>query len=153
MSEDVFCKLKDLHHDVRARIEATADWKALQAVERAMGEVHALLPVAAVAAEVPAAVAADAEAPADVEADATEDAEVSVEAEAAPVAEAAEALPDEAGEAAPAAEEASEAPAVEAAPEAEAVSVPEIPAEHQALVEEIVSTGAAAAGTGGAATA
>ena len=168
MSEDVFCKLKDLHHDVRARIEATADWKALQAVERAMGDVHALLPVAAVAAEVPAAVAdatpvedvagepaavaADAEAPAEVEAEATQDAEVSVEAEAAPVVEAAEALPDEAVEAAPAAEEVTEYPTVEAAPEAEAVVAPEIPAEHQALVEEIVSTGAAAAGTGGVAT-
>lgn len=44
MTEEVFGKLKDLHSDVRARIEASPDWKILQAIERAMGEVRSFLP-------------------------------------------------------------------------------------------------------------
>ncbi len=46
MTEDVFGKLKDLRDDVRARIEASADWKALTALDRAVAEVKALMPEA-----------------------------------------------------------------------------------------------------------
>lgn len=44
MTEDVFGKLKGLCDDVRARIEATADWKTLTALERAAADVKSLLP-------------------------------------------------------------------------------------------------------------
>ena len=140
MSEDVFCKLKDLHHDVRTRIEATADWKALMAVERAMGDVKALLPVAAAEAPVVAAAEAAPEVAAEAEPIAAEDAETGADGDAA------EAL---------AADAPGEAATAEVAPasDAEPVAAPEIPAEHQALVEEIVSSGAVVAGTGDAATA
>ena len=38
MSADILSKLKTLHDDVRARIEASSDFKAMKAVERAIGE-------------------------------------------------------------------------------------------------------------------
>ena len=38
MSADILSKLKTLHDDVRARIEATPDFKAMKAVERVIGE-------------------------------------------------------------------------------------------------------------------
>src|SRR5512143_3495338 len=49
MSADILSKLKTLHEEVRARIEATPDFKAMKAVERAIGELDAILavPVAA----------------------------------------------------------------------------------------------------------
>ncbi len=43
MSADILSKLKTLHDDVRARIEATPDFKAMRAVERAIGELSDVL--------------------------------------------------------------------------------------------------------------
>ena len=43
MSVDILSKLKALHDDVRARIEATTDFKAMKAVEHAIGELAAVL--------------------------------------------------------------------------------------------------------------
>ena len=52
MSDDILSKLKALHDDVRARIEATTDFKAMKAVEHAIGELSAALaPVEAAVAE------------------------------------------------------------------------------------------------------
>lgn len=118
MSADVFGKLKTLHDEVRARIEATQDWKALVAVERALGEVKALLPVEARADDAAAEAIAEA---------AIEQAEAAVDAtEEAAVADAADTI--------------EEAAAPAEAGEASASNIAEIPAEHQALVEEIVAT-------------
>lgn len=190
MFEDVFGKLKSLHDEVRTRLEATPDWKALTAVERAMSEVKALLPVAAeekeevafaaaaavdncaqpvmtagetepATAEVePVVEEAAAETPTIEEVASAEPAaveQVAAEVEAESPAEAAsaaeteaptEATIDAADKASAVSEDAPAEPevATEATPEnvAESVVVPEIPAEHKALVEEIVSSGGAA---------
>ena len=40
MSADILSKLRTLHDDVRARIEASSDFKAMKAVERAIGELE-----------------------------------------------------------------------------------------------------------------
>ena len=75
MSDDILSKLRGLYEDVRARIEATTDFKAMKAVEHAIDE---LAPVVAPAKEVAAesTVAESAETPAE--------AAAPVEAEAAP---------------------------------------------------------------------
>ena len=125
MSEEVFGKLSELHGQVRARIEASPDWKVLQAVERAMGEVKSILPVAPVVAAVEAvAEAAAVEAPA---------------AEPAP----AEAAAEPAVAEAPAAEAPAVEAACEAAAEVEAASAAEatpVPAELQELAADVTST-------------
>ena len=41
MSDDILSKLRGLHDDVRARIEATSDFKAMKAVEHAIDELAA----------------------------------------------------------------------------------------------------------------
>ncbi len=140
MSEEVFGKLSELHGQVRARIEATPDWKVLQAVERAMGDVKSILPVA-----VAAVVAAPA-------------AEAPATAEAVPVEAAADA-PDEAVTEVAAAEPvAGEAPAeavVEAAAQ-EAVSATAetpLPAELVELVAGITTAAPEAAPAANGATA
>ena len=52
MSDDILSKLRGLHDDVRARIEATSDFKAMKAVEHAIDELAATVaPAEAVAAE------------------------------------------------------------------------------------------------------
>lgn len=56
MSEDVVGKLKGLCGDLQARIEASADYKTLKAVERALADIEALsAPVVVSAAEAPVA--------------------------------------------------------------------------------------------------
>ncbi|MGE0056338.1 MAG: hypothetical protein AB7S74_19250 [Hyphomicrobium sp.] len=138
MSEDVFAKLNSLHDEVRTRIEATLDWKALMAVERALNEVRGLLPTAAeeqpqVADE--AVLPMEAEAVAQVE-EADEPpglvAEAPVEAEAAPNKESEMAI-EEASSAETKAEESDTgAEALNATPPIE------IPEEHKVVLEEIV---------------
>ena len=101
MSEDILSKLKALHGDVQARIEASSDFKAMKAVERAIGELAAAIapaeePVAASEAVENAEATAEA-APAEAEAEVV----AAAEADAAEPAAAEEAVSD----AAPAAEE------------------------------------------------
>lgn len=133
MSEDVFGKLRDLHGEVRARIEASPDWKCLQAVERAMGEVKTLLPVMAEpvvseAAE-PVAVTAEPVAEAAVETAAPESAE-------APADAASEAAPEATSEAVA---EANAEAAPEASPSTPTEETP-VPAELETLVADITAT-------------
>ena len=153
MSEEVFGKLSELHGQVRARIEASPDWKVLQAVERAMGDVKSLLPVAPVVAAVEAV--AEAPAPAVTEAVA-EQAAPEVPAVAAVEHAVAEPPVPAIAEAA-AAEVAVEAPAPEsAAAIAETVETPAaetpVPAELKELVAEITATPEAAPPANGATT-
>jgi hypothetical protein len=146
MSHDVLAQLNGLRDHVRARIEATTDYKALMSVEKAIGEINALLPVAAEAAVAPVEAAAAEEAIADAATVATE-AVAEAEAEAPAEAVAAEEAPAEtATEAAVeevAVEEAPAEAAAEVAVEAAAeVTVPEIPAEDRPLVAELVAAAA-----------
>ena len=131
MSDDILSKLRGLYEDVRARIEATTDFKAMKAVEHAIDE---LAPVVAPAKEVAAesTVAESAETPAE--------AAAPVEAEAVPEA-AAPATADGAAETAAdepvAAEEAVAAGAAEAAAPAaeEEAKAEEAPAAEEASSE------------------
>ena len=141
MSEDVFAKLNSLHDEVRTRIEATLDWKALMAVERALNEVRGLLPTAAeeqpqVADE--AVLPMEAEAVAQVE-EADEPpglvSEAPAEAEAAPNKES-EMAAEEASSAETKAEESDTG--AEAIEIADATPPIEIPEEHKVVLEEIV---------------
>ena len=110
MSEDVLGKLNELCLAVRSRIEATPDFKTLQALERTLADVRGFMPVAASEAEAPAAAEAAAEA-------AVAESAPAAEAEAAAPAEAAPAESSEAAET-----EAAEASAEPAAAEAEAAA-------------------------------
>src|SRR4029078_3071998 len=86
MSDDILSKLRGLPDDVRARIEATSDFKAMKAVEHAIDELAAIVaPVEAVAAESTATESAEAteEAAAPVEAEAASDAAEPAAADAA----------------------------------------------------------------------
>ncbi|MBX9684304.1 MAG: hypothetical protein K2X41_10985 [Hyphomicrobium sp.] len=152
MSEDVFGRLKDLSDEVRARIEASADWKTLTAVERAMAEVKALLPEVAVAAPASAAVEVSAE-PEPVEEvaapiEAMAAADVEVEADDAGDAAAMMAEIDtetEEPETTPAEVQADAEPEATAAEAPETMPVADIPAEDQALVAELVTAESATA--------
>ena len=78
MSDDVLSTLRGLSESVRSRIEATADYKALMVMQRAIGEVESLFAPVAAAAVAAVAVEETTEAPA-VEAEAATD-EAAVEA-------------------------------------------------------------------------
>ena len=113
MSEDVVGKLKGLCGELHARIEASADYKTLMAVERALKDIEALsAPPVVSSADVPAAEPAAAEA-----ANETPTAEAANEtpaAEAAPETPAAESVAD----AAPASDAAVEVESTEAVADA-----------------------------------
>ncbi len=169
MSHDVLAQLNGLRDHVRARIEATTDYKALMSVEKAIGEVQSLLPVAAQAAEAPVAAAAAEEVIAEATTEASHavaEADADAPAAEAPAAEAlaaealaeaetcagtsevtAEAVADEAA-AETTAEAAGDEAAAEATVEAPAetatddVKVAEIPAEDRPLVAELVAAAA-----------
>ena len=155
MSHDVLAQLNGLRDHVRARIEATTDYKALQSVEKAIGEVQALMPVAAAAAEAPAEAAAAEVAIAEATCEATDtvveaDAEAPVASELAAEpeapAESTEAVAEADAEDAPA-EAVAEAAAdaandVAAEPPVEDVKVAQIPAEDRPLVAELVAAAA-----------
>ena len=129
MTELVITKLNGLRDEVRARIEASPDYKAMLAVEKAIADVQGLMtPVAAAAEVVP-----EAEVAADAPAVAEEIAAASAPAEAA-TDDVAEAAPEDVDAAAE-----TEAPAETAAAE---VIVPDIPAEDQLLVAELAAAAA-----------
>lgn len=159
MSDDVLAKLNGLRDDVRARIEATTDYKSLMAVEKAIGEISALFPAAAAAAApektaveettakpVPEETAAAETEAAEAVTDAASAEEAAVEETVSDAADATDAVTSEAAEASDAeealledvaAEEDAEATAdagppeaaVEATPEATASAAPEATAE------------------------
>ena len=123
MSHDVLAKLNGLRDEVRARIEATTDYRALMTVEKAIGEMNTLLPpVVVAAAEAPAEAMVAAEGPAEVAAGV---------AVPEPAVEPAAAAAEPAGDVAV---ESSEAPV----PDVE-VKILEIPADDLALVAELAS--------------
>jgi hypothetical protein len=142
---DVLTKLKGLSEEVRARIEDTADYKALMVMQRAIGEVETLFTPAAVEAapvehEAEVAVGAEAIMPApeaEVAADATDEETSAVEM-------AAESAPEVAVEAVEAAAESTSETesAVEPATEPETtaeVAAPEIPPEDREIVAELAA--------------